>query len=206
VAALENSSIEDNSARKAAIRTRNIAARRALSDDEKAAAAEANAAHALQVIGDVAGRVVALYMPIQGEVKPGVLAERLRRAGATVALPRVADANVPMHFREWRVEDPLDKGFGGIREPDVDAPAVVPDVVIVPLSAFDRRGFRVGYGQGHYDRTLGDLARERRPMTIGYAFAFQEVDEVPRDLHDVPLDAVVTEREIIRCTGPLAGA
>lgn len=189
---------------KAALRARNIAARRALSDEEKAACAQNAADFVMRLIEPAEGKVVALYSPIQGEVKVAPLAERLRAAGAKPALPKVADPQVPMHFRLWLEEDPLDKGFGGIREPDVDAPAAVPDVVIVPLSAFDRRGFRVGYGQGHYDRTLGALAQQERPLTIGYAFALQEVDEVPRELHDVPLDAVVTERELIRIT-PRAG-
>lgn len=202
---LENSDLEKNRALKAELRARNIAQRRALPKETAMEAAEAAARHAMSVLEPVKDRVVALYMPIQGELKPGPLADLLREAGAIVALPRVADANVPMHFREWLEDDPLDHGFGKIREPSNDAPAVVPDAVIVPLSAFDRHGFRVGYGQGHYDRTLGSMAQESRPLTIGYAFALQEVDEVPRDLHDVPLDAVVTEAEIIRCTGPLAG-
>jgi 5-formyltetrahydrofolate cyclo-ligase len=196
---------EASQAAKAALRTRNIAARRALPKEEALAAAERAAEFVMHVIEPAAGKVVALYSPIQGELKVAALAERLRAAGAKPALPKVADPHVPMHFRLWLDEDPLDKGFGGIKEPSVDSEAVVPDVVIVPLSAFDRKGFRVGYGQGHYDRTLGALAREERPLMIGYAFALQEADEVPRELHDVPLDAVVTENEIIRCTPRVGG-
>ncbi|MGQ4273480.1 5-formyltetrahydrofolate cyclo-ligase [Terrihabitans sp. B22-R8] len=196
---------ESSKALKAELRNRNIAARRALPKEDALAAAERAADHAMHLIEHAEGKVVALYSPVQGELKVAPLAERLRAAGAKPALPKVADPEVPMHFRLWLDQDPLEKGFGNIREPDVDAPAAVPDVVIVPLSAFDRRGFRVGYGQGHYDRTLGALAREERPLTIGYAFALQEVDEVPRELHDVPLDAVVTENEIIRITPRVGG-
>jgi 5-formyltetrahydrofolate cyclo-ligase len=186
-------------AEKAAVRSIKIALRRKLSDSEAAAAAGHAAGHALQLLGDVAGKIVSLYMPIQGELKPGLLAEKLREAGAILALPRVISGDEPMTFRAWGADDPLAKGFGGIREPDPSAPLVTPDVVIVPLAAFDRRGFRIGYGRGHFDRTLGPLAREERPLMVGYAFALQEVEEVPRELHDVPLDAVVTETEIIRC-------
>jgi 5-formyltetrahydrofolate cyclo-ligase len=192
-------------AEKAALRAVKIALRSKLSDGDAEAAAERAADHAIQLIGDVRERSVALYMPIKGELKPGPLAERLRAAGAVLALPRVTSDNVPMTFREWRADDPLEKGFGGIREPDALAPIVVPDVVIVPLAAFDRRGFRIGYGKGHFDRTLGPLERGVRPLTIGYAFAFQEIEEVPRELHDVPLDAVVTEEEIIRCNSAQSG-
>lgn len=176
-----------------------ISLRTKVPDGDARSAAENAAEHALQLLGDVGGKTVSLYMPIKGELDPLPLGEKLRAAGAIAALPRVHSDNVPMSFREWRKDDPLNRGFGGIREPDADAPEVTPDILIVPLAAFDRRGFRIGYGKGHFDRTLGPLAREERPVMVGYAYAFQEIEEVPRELHDVPLDAVVTETEIIRC-------
>jgi 5-formyltetrahydrofolate cyclo-ligase len=190
---------ENRQAEKAAVRAVKIALRSQLPKDEAAAAAAAAADHALQLFGDLEGKTVSLYMPIKGELNPRPLAEKLRKAGAIAALPRVTADNVPMAFRAWLENDPLDKGFGGIREPSPSAPEVTPDIVIVPLAAFDRRGFRIGYGKGHFDRTLGPLARGVRPFLVGYAFALQEVEEVPRELHDVPLDAVVTETEIIHC-------
>jgi 5-formyltetrahydrofolate cyclo-ligase len=190
---------ENSQAEKAAVRAVKIALRRKLPEIETEIAALQAAEHAMELLGHVEGKTVSLYMPIQGELKPGPLAGKLRAAGAIVALPRVTSDTVPMKFRAWLPDDPLAKGFGGIREPDPSAPEVAPDVVVVPLAAFDRRGFRIGYGKGHFDRTLGPLAREERPLLVGYAFALQEVEEVPRELHDVPLDAVVTEAEIIRC-------
>lgn len=186
-------------AEKSAIRSVKLALRTKVAEAEAHSAAERAAEHAMALLGAVSGKTVALYMPVRGELRPEVLAGKLREAGAMLALPRVKADDEPMTFRAWRDEDPLEKGFGGIREPAEDAPVVVPDVIIVPLAAFDRRGFRIGYGKGHFDRTLGPFERSVRPLTIGYAFAFQEVDEVPRELHDVPLDAVVTETEIIRC-------
>ncbi len=184
---------------KSALRSAKIELRRAIAPEDAEAAARGAARHAMDMLGTWSRRIVAFYMPIKGELSPHPLAEKLRAAGATLALPHVVSDAEPMSFRLWRAEDPLAKGYGGIPEPEPSAPEVSPDVVIVPLSAFDRRGFRIGYGKGHYDRTLGPLAREERPLMIGYAFALQEVDEVPRELHDVPLDAVVTENEIIRC-------
>lgn len=187
---------------KAAIRSEKISLRRQIGGAESRLAAKNAADHAIALLHGVRGirdKTVSFYMPIQGELDPTPLAERLRAAGAILALPRVKTGDEPMVFHAWRADDPLEKGYGGIREPDPAAPEVVPEVVIVPLAAFDRRGFRIGYGRGHFDRTLGPLERERRPLTIGYAFALQEVEEVPRELHDVPMDAVVTESEIIRC-------
>jgi len=191
---------------KAELRARKIAERQALSPEAAEAAARRATQHALNVLEPVAGKIVALYSPIRGEIDPGMLAGRLRHDGAVLALPCVHDPEFPMEFRLWRPEDPLHRGYGGIREPARDAPSVMPEAVVVPLSAYDRRGFRVGYGQGHYDRTLGAMAQHARPFTLGYAFALQEVEEVPRELHDVPLDAIVTENGVIRCTGPLGGA
>jgi 5-formyltetrahydrofolate cyclo-ligase len=190
------------SAEKAAIRSEKIALRRQIGEAEARAAANSAADHAIALLHGVRGirgKIVSFYMPIQGELDPGPLAARLRAAGALLALPHVRTPDEPMVFRAWDADDPLTKGYGGIPEPDAAAPELVPEVVIVPLSAFDRRGFRIGYGKGHFDRTLGPLEREQRPFTVGYAFALQEVEEVPRELHDVPMDAVVTESEIIRC-------
>lgn len=164
------------SAEKAAIRSEKIALRRRIGAAGARAAANSAAEHAIALLHGVRGlrgRIVSFYMPIQGEIDPGPLAEKLRAAGAILALPHVRTGDQPMVFREWRADDPLHKGYGGIREPDPAAPELVPEVVIVPLAAFDRRGFRIGYGRGHFDRTLGPLERERRPLTIGYAFALQ---------------------------------
>ena len=87
-----------------------------------------------------------------------------------------------------------------IPEPPAEAEIVVPDLLFVPLAAFDRRGHRIGYGAGFYDRTLAALRTEREVATIGLAYAAQEVLFVPNDDHDEPLDMVVTEKDVILCT------
>ena len=87
----------------------------------------------------------------------------------------------------------------GVPEPAAEAGVVVPALIFVPLTAFDRRGFRIGYGGGYYDRTLGALKKTGRPVAVGLAFAVQEVARVPDQPHDIRLDRIVTERETIDC-------
>ena len=113
------------------------------------------------------------------------------------ALPVAADKTSALHFRLWRPEDPLKPDVYGIPSPMASAPEVLPNLLITPLLAFDRRGGRLGQGGGHYDRTLKALRRQRPVFVLGVAFAGQEVGEVPTDAHDQRLDAIVTETEYI---------
>jgi 5-formyltetrahydrofolate cyclo-ligase len=106
----------------------------------------------------------------------------------------------PLVFRLWRAGEPLARSPFGVPEPGPDAPAVDPDLVLVPLLAFDRAGRRLGYGQGHYDRTLAALRARRRVLAIGLAFAAQEAERVPTDDRDALLDGIVTEMAYI---GPM---
>ena len=121
----------------------------------------------------------------------------LAEQGATTALPSIAAQHAPLIFRAWREGDPVHRGALGISEPRPEAEPVQPTIVLVPLSAFDRRGQRIGYGAGHYDRALGLLRLHTSVVAIGLAFATQEIDEVPAEPHDVALDFVLTEQEII---------
>jgi 5-formyltetrahydrofolate cyclo-ligase len=100
-------------------------------------------------------------------------------------------------MRAWNFGDPLDSGVWGIREPKASAPEVFPDILIVPLLAFDRTGQRIGYGAGYYDMTIGRLRAMKPAVAIGIAYAAQEVDEVPSTPRDAALDLVLTEREVI---------
>jgi 5-formyltetrahydrofolate cyclo-ligase family len=104
----------------------------------------------------------------------------------------------PLAFRRWSPGDPLSDGPLGLREPPPDAPALDPDLLFVPLAAFDRAGHRLGYGAGYYDATLAARAA-KRPLAIGLAFSTQEVERVPAEPHDHPLAFVITERETIAC-------
>ena len=100
-------------------------------------------------------------------------------------------------MRAWAFGEPLNSGQWGIREPFPDAPAVEPDILIVPLAAFDRAGHRIGYGAGYYDMTINALRAKKPVVAIGIAFAAQEIPSVPATERDARLDLVLTEREII---------
>ncbi|MDR3465618.1 MAG: 5-formyltetrahydrofolate cyclo-ligase [Xanthobacteraceae bacterium] len=180
---------------KSELRTAALTRRDALTPAERAAAAEAVAVRGLP-IAPAGGRVVAGYSPIRGELDPFPLMRALQAQGARLALPAIVGRDQPLVFRDWSFGRPLVPGRFGILEPAPDMPAVEPDIVLVPMAAFDRAGHRVGYGAGFYDRTLGRSAAGR-PVTVGLAFATQEVDRVGALPHDVGLDYIATERETI---------
>lgn len=166
----------------------------------RAAAAQAVAGRPLPV-SIPAGAVVSGFMPIRSEINPIPLMRRLAEAGAKLALPVVIGRSQPLILRAWSIGDPLVRRQWGIREPGASAPEVFPDVVLAPLAAFDRRGFRVGYGAGYYDMTLNALRARKSVAALGLAFAMQEVDAVPIESHDARLDFILTERETIDCRG-----
>lgn len=138
--------------------------------------------------------VVAVYLPIGSEIDTLALIDRIAGAGQTLALPHVAGRRDTMRFLHWVPGDPLPAGPMGLRQPDAAAPAIIPDVVLVPLLAFDARGHRLGYGAGHYDRALAVLPRARR---IGLAWSVQRVEHLPDDAWDVPLHAIATPTDWI---------
>ena len=142
--------------------------------------------------------VVAGYLPIGDEIDTRPLLQRLRASGHAIALPRVVRSNASLAFAVWDERDGLEDGPFGTLQPRENAPDLIPEVVILPLLAFDRRGYRLGYGGGYYDRTLAVLRGRRAVTAIGVAYAAQEVPTVPHDRHDQALDWVVTDREAIK--------
>jgi 5-formyltetrahydrofolate cyclo-ligase len=141
-----------------------------------------------------AGTAVSAYWPLADELDPRPLMAALDAAGAVVALPVIAGRDQALAFRRWRPGLALVGAVFGTSEPPPTAPTIVPGIVIVPLLAFDRDGYRLGYGAGYYDRTL-KLLRARGPLlAVGVAFAAQEVAHVPHGPGDERLDWVVTER------------
>ncbi|MGQ3356502.1 MAG: 5-formyltetrahydrofolate cyclo-ligase [Phreatobacter sp.] len=141
----------------------------------------------------VAGKVVSGFLPIQSEIDVRPLMDRLRRAGARLALPAFPDRKGPMIFRELiRGADLVPMGFGTYG-PGPEAAEVQPDILLTPLAAFDVRGNRIGYGKGHYDMALARLDAQARRIAIGIAFSCQEVDAVPHEPHDRRLDYLLTE-------------
>jgi 5-formyltetrahydrofolate cyclo-ligase len=181
---------------KASLRTAALARRDALSGGHRAAAAQAIAARG-QPIEIMHGPVVAGYSPIRGEIDPTPLMRTLAVRGAQLALPVITAPDQPLGFRAWSSDDKLARGPLGILEPSPDAAEIIPDILLVPLAAFDRAGHRIGYGAGHYDRTLRQLRASRKIIAIGLAFAAQEILRVPASTHDARLDLVLTEDETI---------
>jgi 5-formyltetrahydrofolate cyclo-ligase len=180
---------------KAGLRAAALSARDRLSSRKRTAAAEAIAARGLPV--DVsAGMIVSGYSPIRNEIDPAPLMLALAAKGARLALPAVLARGKSLAFRAWSPNDRLLLGPLGIPEPSPAAAEVVPDIVLVPLAAFDRLGHRIGYGAGHYDHTLAHLRKSRPITTIGLAFAAQEIEAIPALQHDVALDYVITENNV----------
>jgi 5-formyltetrahydrofolate cyclo-ligase len=181
---------------KATLRREAMARREALPTVDRVAAAQTIAARGLPV-KIVPGSTVSGYSPLKSEISPMPLLRRCADDGAALALPVVVGRGHPLIMRGWAFGAPLTSGVWGIRQPPPAAPEVFPDILIVPLLAFDRRGHRVGYGAGYYDMTLARLRAMKEVTAIGIAFAAQEVDKVPTTPRDAPLDFVLTEREII---------
>lgn len=146
------------------------------------------------------GCVVACFSPMPDEIDPLALFLKLNSDGFKLALPQMQGKGLPLVMRAWTPGDRLIAGTWGIKEPGPEAPVVEPEVVFVPLLAFDRQGYRLGYGGGFYDRTL-ELLRARNPklVTIGLGFAEQEIDAVPHDVHDQRLDWVLTPSGPVKC-------
>jgi 5-formyltetrahydrofolate cyclo-ligase len=181
---------------KADLRTAALAAREALSPEQRSAAAEALAARKFPIT-IAPGTIVSGYSPIRSELDPVPLMRKLAEQGARLALPAVMARGKSLAFRAWAPNDRLMLGPLGILEPSPAAAEIVPDIVLVPLAAFDGTGHRIGYGAGHYDRTLAQLRKSRAVTAIGLAFAVQQVEAVPALSHDVPLDYVLTETQVL---------
>ena len=186
--AMSDAGIEDA---KVGLRAEARRRRLALASDLRTAAAAEAAAHFLAGVALAPQEVVALYWPIRDELDSRPLLTRLMDAGQPVCLPVVRGEGLPLELRLWEQGAPLYPAGFGTLAPSDEAPIVAPDVIVMPLLGFDRHGTRLGYGGGYYDRTLEVLGDA--PRLVGYAFASQEIDDLPRDDHDVPLHAVVTE-------------
>ena len=138
-------------------------------------------------------RVVAGYHAVGSEMDPRPLLRRLARSGAAIALPAAAQRDAPLIFRAADHPETFIADAFGIPAPPPGAPVLIPDLVIVPLLAFDRRGGRLGQGAGCYDRTLRALRERGAVFALGLAFAGQEIDRAPTTPDDEALDAILTE-------------
>jgi 5-formyltetrahydrofolate cyclo-ligase len=173
-----------------------IARRDALPTEMRKAAADTIAACGFPLLFSP-GVTVSGFMPLKSEINPLPLMQKLAEQGARLALPIVAGRGKPLVMRQWAWGEPLASGVWGIREPKPDAPQVDPDILLVPLLAFDRTGHRIGYGAGYYDMTIAELRAKKPVIAIGIAFAAQEIAAVPATARDARLDLVLTEKEVI---------
>lgn len=185
-------------AQKTALRIRAKAARdaaRAQSEALGGAAARQATQLLLGFLTPHSGKLTAGYMPLGSELNPLDAMVRLHTRGP-VAVPIVEAKARPLRFDLWTPETEMVPGAFGALIPAVSKP-VVPEVVIVPLLAFNRDGHRLGYGGGFYDRTLAKLRAKGPVFAVGLAYAGQEAHDVPVEPTDAPLDAIVTEREVL---------
>ena len=162
------------------------------------------ASHFLASVPLAVGACVAGYAAIGSEPDPIELLRQLSGRGHPCVLPRVAMRNRPLVFNLWQPGDELIPGDHGTREPKAGSPERRPDVVLVPLLAFDGKGSRLGYGGGYYDRTLERLRQDGQVLAVGVAFSAQEAQDLPEEDFDARLDWIVTEKGA-RAFGPAAG-
>jgi len=164
------------------------------------AAADRLAGHSLSFVHLDPAAVVSGFSAIGDEISALPLLTALGRLGHPLCLPVMQGRAMPLMFRTWSPGSPTREAVWGIQEPIETAPAVEPDVLLVPLLAFDAAGYRLGYGGGFYDRTLEGLRARKRVIAIGLAFDEQRVDSVPHADGDQRLDWILTP------SGPAAAA
>ena len=150
--------------------------------------------HYLAAVPTPAGAVVSGYWAIRDEIDAMPLLARLVGAGFVCCLPAVAGKGQALQFRVWTPGAELSRGPFRIPEPAEDAAPAQPTHLLVPLLAYDRDGYRLGYGGGYYDRSLRALRQSRSIVAVGLAYTEQLVPDLPRAEHDEPLDWIVTER------------
>lgn len=148
-----------------------------------------------------AGATVSGFWTFRDEIDVSKLLGSLNRAGHPTALPVMKGKGKPLVFKAWAPGDDLVEVVWGIQEPSPDKPVLIPDILLVPLLAFDLRGYRLGYGGGFYDRSLAEIRAHKPVTTIGVAFDAQMVDAVPFNAYDEPLDWVLTPSGPRKCSG-----
>jgi 5-formyltetrahydrofolate cyclo-ligase len=185
-----------NQVEKAELRAAALAKREAMPAQQRADAANTIAGRDFPVPVSN-GAIVSAFSPMKSEISPIPLMRKLFDAGAQLALPVIVGRGKPLIMRAWKFGDPFKAGQWGIREPVPEAPEVFPDILIVPLAAFDRHGHRIGFGAGYYDMTIAALRARKKVTAVGIAFAVQEIERVPATDRDARLDFMLTEREVI---------
>ena len=165
-------------------------------------AGQAIAGHGLRFLMPSPGAAVSGFSAINDEIDPLTLMTQLAGEGHPLALPAMQGKGQPLLFRAWSPGDEMAPAVWGIAEPLAARPAIQPDIVLVPLLAFDAVGHRLGYGGGFYDRSLAQLRAHKTVIAVGIAYDEQRVDAVPHLDYDQPLDWVLTPSGPLKCRGP----
>jgi len=187
---MTNLADEKNTARKQAFAARKTA---------HAKGADAAACAQLHSLLDTydPGKIIAAYMPIRTEISPLPVMVALSSEARTICVPVIQGAGMPLRFSVWTPDAPMSEGPFGASVPATDR-FVAPDILITPLVAFDRHGYRLGYGGGFYDRSFEELKKLKPTLGIGFAYAAQELPKIPVEPTDQRLDAIVTEKSVMR--------
>ena len=141
--------------------------------------------------------IVGGYWPIKSEVDVRSLLSYFYEHNHICALPVVQASKMPLQFRQWRPGNLLVSGIYNILTPDDNAPLIIPTILFVPVVGFDAQGNRLGHGEGYYDRTLEQLRENHSLIAIGIAYDCQEVDSIPRQRHDQPMNYIITPTQVI---------
>ena len=184
---------------KKALRTEALELRKAAFELHGPEASRRIAAYGLDFLGAAPGSIVSGFAAIRDEINPAPLLVWLHAEGFPLALPAMQGKGLPLVMRSWAPGDAMAPATWGIAEPMDDKPEVEPDIVLVPLLAFDVRGYRIGYGGGFYDRTLAKLRKGKPVTAVGIAYDEQKVDAVPVESYDQRLDWVLTPSGPIHC-------
>jgi 5-formyltetrahydrofolate cyclo-ligase len=179
-------------AAKSALRKTVLARRAAITSEAAELAAGDVAVRMMTLLGRWPVGTISAFRSFGDEIGTGPLLVRLDTAGYRIGLPIVIGKGKPLVFRQWRPGDAMASGPYGIEQPIDTAPEIEPDILIVPMAAFDAQGYRIGYGGGFYDRSLERLRAKKPILAIGLAYDEQEVEAVPRGPHDARLDHLVT--------------
>lgn len=178
------------------LRQKMLRQRQQYSGEQRADASDAIAQHFMDHPLLAYDAPIAGYRAIRGEVDVMPIFQKVARYRKETCLPKVMSKEAPLAFLRWQLKQPLEKDALGIEQPLADAEEITPQIILIPLLAFDEAGYRLGYGGGFYDRTLMKLRMEtleNPPLAIGVAYDFQEVESLPVESHDVRLDGILTE-------------
>lgn len=151
----------------------------------------------IQALSGLKDQTVSGYVAIGDELDIFPTLEALQEIGASIVLPVAGKLGEVLSFRLWSTGDELEKGRLSTYHPSANTDALDPDILLVPLVAFDLQGYRLGYGGGYYDRTLSDLREKKNIAAYGIGFDEQQVESIPREDHDAQLDGIITPTRII---------